>query len=1445
MEEAVVEGSVVAILSDALKKAFGILWSRGLLGFIFGGRSSSAKRERDLYNIDGGDYLELLKDPLKSVLWERPECPRIGTLKARFVTCCRRSVESAVLRPYSFEGGGDATGSPVCLDGEWNFGLYRNPREAFEANLLAPSTIMVPGAWQTQGFDRPVYTNVQYPIAVTDPVTTPRENPTGVYRKTLTLPQTNRVILHVGACDGASFVFANGRCVAFWKDARLPAEVDLTGYDEIDLAIVVVRWSDGAYLEDQDAWKLSGIVRSVYLKFEAFDAAISDLKYHISKDDVEAIVQVRHTQNLRLSVALYDLGVLPICSDDAAKALKPHIHTKRLAEKTIVVKEETKRPWWLFRRRRRQEETTARVRLNKTLLEAWSAERPYLYALTVALLDDDDDEDKVLQAEACYVGYRSIESADGILRVNGSRLVVAGVNRHETSPTVGGPTLTSLEHEMDVIILKQGNFNAVRCAHYPHDLAFLAACDRGGLYVCDEANIETHGMDPPEKLAADPLWRRAMAHRLVGMIQRDQTHPSIIFWSLGNEAGYAQTHDLMATFLRHKVNDDRLLFYEPASWSYLSFNDENERKRKEGPAFFDVDDVLLSHEEKRQKPATDVLCPMYARVDECRAFIEKCPSLPLVLCEYAHAMGNSTGNLEAYWSAFRSEPRLQGGFIWDFVDQGLWKQNFWAYGGDFGDRPTDETFCLNGLLLPDRSPKPGFFEAKAAQRPFGDAVLVRSTEEETVVVDIESYVPATAIRGLKDLVTFDWSLAVDGEERARGLPVAVEEKRDSATNYDCGPSLRLYCEIGDVGDTTRIIGEPQCWLTLRATLSKDEPFAAAGFPVGFTQVRLETRASSPKKDATSARISFRRIDRETLSVVAKDLVEVLIDADTALPRSIRNASGLDLLAGPQHNHLTAATWSDDDDEDNDDDAVFSSSKRRWFDDDDSQPTRRDKYPAFLDELPLAALPEVGWGSLGRRGLLGYEGKAVSVLGRKFGRSLSAYANSRLVFDVGRDAVKSVAPVDTGFACFTFGAAINDDVGDPGGPPLVFRVYCETAEEKERLLWSNEARPLAKARYVDRGTIAMPRDCEKLILTVDSPWGPSDLGHALWLDPLLWWAPPPAEKQQFFSKKKGRKCTTACYRYATGPLCFRVDRAWTDNDRGGYLGEWQAAGLERLALVEASPRHRRRLADGSVEVTSRLTLEPTHTDVEVLRLQKRLGDWLTDEKSGDVWTLEKNSHKLLSAAHVHAASKRLAHKDRADGGLDVWRPAVAACTTHVLGQNLSAAQEKTTSEDSEHHRREHKEETIKSCLRVSLTVRTMVRPDGAVVVDVEDLCFTVTTDDIAWPSTLPQIGLEAQLRRSHFRQLEWIGRGPGESYPDRLLGTLHGRFGVHDCDLATPYMRPSECGNRTETRALCLRSSTEDEAFTVTSNQPFDFSLLPYSNAAIVDARHQQIGRAHV
>ncbi|MGL5700508.1 MAG: glycoside hydrolase family 2 TIM barrel-domain containing protein, partial [Kluyvera sp.] len=442
------------------------------------------------------------------------------------------------------------------------------------------------------------------------------------------------------------------------------------------------------------------------------------------------------------------------------------------------------------------ERLNLQLTVDKPLL--WSAEQPWLYRVVISLLDAND---QAIVSEACDVGFRKIEVQDGLLKVNGKPVLIRGVNRHEHHPLTGH-TVSYADMVQDILLMKQNNFNAVRCSHYPNQPQWYALCSRYGLYVIDEANIESHGMEPVNRLSDDPLWLAAYAERVTRMVLCNRNHTSIIIWSLGNESGFGATHTALYNWVKQQ-DPTRPVQYEGGG---------------------------------ANTQATDIICPMYARVDTTleenppKWSIKKWLSLPgenrpLILCEYAHAMGNSLGNFADYWRAFREYPRLQGGFIWDWADQCLTRYDaqgnpWWAYGGDFGDTPNDRQFCMNGVVFPDRTPHPSLSEAKYHQQYFQFQLL--STQPLTIAVSSEFLFRNS------DNERLYWAIEAQGEVRQQGtlpLLLAPGETQQivlSATGFDAQPDDEMV------------------WLNLRVEHIATTAWAEAGHCCAQEQWHLPT-----------------------------------------------------------------------------------------------------------------------------------------------------------------------------------------------------------------------------------------------------------------------------------------------------------------------------------------------------------------------------------------------------------------------------------------------------------------------------------------------------------------------------------------------------------------------------------------------------------------------------
>ena len=564
----------------------------------------------------------------------------------------------------------------LLLNGKWNFNWAKNPdlrpKEFYrvEYDVSDWDEISVPADWQLHGYGYPIYTNVKYPYPKTLPYPPKDFNPVGSYKYSFNIPElwkNKEIFIHFAGVNSAFYLWINGEMVGYHEDSKTPAEFNITKYlkrGKNELAVEVYRWCDGSYLEDQDFWRLSGIERDVYL-LATPKVRIQDFFVHAGLDNnyingifnLDVLIGNIDSKNL----SSYSLSVKIFQNDNDLYEQKAALKSDNLQE----------------------------IKFKTTIknVSQWSAEIPNLYSL---LLELKDDNDETLQAVHKKIGFRSVEINNGQMLINGKAILIKGTNRHEHDPVTGH--VVSRESMInDIKLMKQNNFNAVRTSHYPDDPLWYEFCDEYGLYVIDEANIESHGFGyrPDQTLGNKEEWIQAHLERTKAMVERDKNHPSIIIWSLGNEAGDGVCFEATSEFI-HNRDKSRPVHYERA----------------------------------KERKYVDIVSPMYATADSIINYAKKKPYRPMILCEYSHAMGNSNGSLKIYWEAFKKYPELQGGFIWDWVDQGLTKtapdgQDYFAYGGDFGpaDVPSDDNFCMNGLVNADRTPHPAIYEAKKLQQP--------------------------------------------------------------------------------------------------------------------------------------------------------------------------------------------------------------------------------------------------------------------------------------------------------------------------------------------------------------------------------------------------------------------------------------------------------------------------------------------------------------------------------------------------------------------------------------------------------------------------------------------------------------------------------------------------------------------------------------------------------
>ncbi|MHC4180115.1 MAG: glycoside hydrolase family 2 TIM barrel-domain containing protein, partial [Planctomycetota bacterium] len=550
------------------------------------------------------------------------------------------------------------------LSGDWKFRWAPNPDQRPKDFYRVDyddgrwDEIPVPSNWQMHGYGIPVYTNITYPFRNDPPrvMGEPPKNYTnfrwrnqvGSYRRTFEVPEAwggRQVFIQFDGVDSAFYLWINGQKVGYSQGSRTPAVFNVTKHlrrGKNLLAAEVYQHCDGSYLEDQDFWRLSGIFRDVYLwsvgELHVRDFFIRtelDEKYRDATLKVEAEIVNYGDKAARcgLEAGLFDRRGRKISTLDIGSIEVPADGTAEVTTPTATLKNPAK----------------------------WTAETPNLYRLVLTLTDA---AGKVAEATSHNVGFRKVEIRDGQLLVNGRAIYLKGVNRHEHDPATGH-TVSVASMTRDIRLMKQLNINTVRTSHYPDDPRWYDLCDCYGLYVIDEANVESHGA---QRLARDPQWRDAHLDRTIRMVERDKNHPSVILWSLGNEAGDGSNFAATSSWIRRR-DPSRPVHYEQAGTG----------------------------------PNTDVVCPMYATIQRIVRYGESDPSRPMILCEYAHAMGNSVGNLQDYWDAIEKYPALQGGSICDWVDQRLWKdvpvgdkapaenprgaKRFLAYGGDFGDQP--------------------------------------------------------------------------------------------------------------------------------------------------------------------------------------------------------------------------------------------------------------------------------------------------------------------------------------------------------------------------------------------------------------------------------------------------------------------------------------------------------------------------------------------------------------------------------------------------------------------------------------------------------------------------------------------------------------------------------------------------------------------------------------
>ena len=684
----------------------------------------------------------------------------------------------------AFKNEPSSSGYYMLLNGDWKFNWVRKPTDRpvdfYKENydISAWKTIKVPSNWELKGYGIPIYINTRYEFEPKNPQPpyVPEDwNPVGSYRHTFYLPENWRErqgFFHFGGVKSAMYLWINGKKVGYSQDSKTPAEFDITPYIRKGmntLALEVYRFSDGSYLECQDFWRLSGIERDVYL-YSTPKVRIRDFFFRPNLD--EDCINASPAIEVDLKNHTSKKGVY-------------FLQAKLYDDNNVV---------WMQEKEVKMSGKRERIRFSGGRLEPrlWSAEIPNLYKMLLTLKDD---KGVVMQSVSADVGFRRVEVKGGQLLVNGKAVLIKGVNRHEHDEFEGH--VVSVESMLeDIRLMKQNNINAVRTCHYPNDPMWYELCNKYGLYVVDEANIESHGMGYGERtLAKVDSWLGAHMDRTERMVERDKNHPSIIIWSLGNEAGDGPVFEATSKWVRER-DPSRPVQYERAG----------------------------------ERAHTDIVCPMYIGLDSMLAYVSRPQERPLIQCEYAHAMGNSLGNFQDYWDAIEKYKYLQGGFIWDWVDQGIAAYNekgqkYWAFGGDLGaeNHANDRNFCMNGLVSPDRTPHPALAEVKKVHQ----FIRIKAADENCFRVNVTN---------LYDFITLDnfkinWVVKADGEMVLAGHFFPKRISPGETKSYELGLE-NLEKEPGK-----------EYFIHFSAETIREEPLIPAAFELATEQIALPNETS--------------------------------------------------------------------------------------------------------------------------------------------------------------------------------------------------------------------------------------------------------------------------------------------------------------------------------------------------------------------------------------------------------------------------------------------------------------------------------------------------------------------------------------------------------------------------------------------------------------------------
>ena len=814
--------------------------------------------------------------------WARPETVQLGREAARATFCSYPDLVSAVQqadprRPLAER----RAASPwfVSLNGEWRFHwsptVDARPRRFFEPGYDDRDwrTLPVPSCWQLHGYDYPIYVNFmrsdeKCPWGKVDPPNIPPDrNPVGSYRRVFRVPanwQGREMLLHFDGVESAFQVWLNGSFIGMAKDSRSPAEFNLTprlqAGDNL-LAVEVYRYSDASYLEDQDKWRLSGIFRDVYLQALG-PVHVRDFTLRAGLDDRY------HDGTVSLEVDVANCGSAASPGETCVASLigdhNETIWTSAARADSVPAGE------------------SRRITLTGRVAQPipWSPENPHLYTFLLQLQGADG---RILEVIPWATGFRRVEIRQAQLLVNGHAIRLKGVNRHEMDPD-SGYTVSRESMLRDIVLMKQHNINAVRTSHYPNMPEWYDLCDAYGLFVVDEANIESHGVgyDPRRTLARKPEWQAAHLDRVQSLVERDKNHPAIIVWSLGNEAGDGPAFESAYAWVRQR-DPSRPVQYERAR--------------------------LQAH--------TDIYCPMYSEPGRLAEYAARQPDRPMILCEYAHAMGNSVGGLTEYWDLIWNSPHLQGAFVWDWVDQALRGRDaqgrtFWAYGGDYGPpgAPSDGNFNCNGLVRPDRTPGPPLLEVKHVYQPVHVAA-VDLARGRMLIRNRHDFLDLAHLKGTYELIAdgaviahggFPLPRLAPGQEKAVTIPIPSLKAR---AGQECFLNVHfaLAAAAAWAGQGHRVASD-QFALAAPPAPTKANP-APSGPPLRLAETDADYVVSGPEFSLRIDRhngslSSFAHRDRELLArPLAPNFWRAQTDNDNASVDLMLKELGQWRTAGPE------------------------------------------------------------------------------------------------------------------------------------------------------------------------------------------------------------------------------------------------------------------------------------------------------------------------------------------------------------------------------------------------------------------------------------------------------------------------------------------------------------------------------------------------------------------